>query len=187
MKPLSYVTDPNLVKALAHPLRVQILGALERRTASPNELAEELGAPLGNVSYHMRQLASFGLVKLVRETPRRGAVEHYYKLDVRPAVSEETWSRVPGVVRSALVGSNLSQIGEEVSSAAEHGGFDRAESHVSRLPLTLDERGFAEAAEELTALVGRLGEIEAASSERLASSDDSGDAALAVLVLAEAG
>ena len=76
MKPLSNVTDPRVVKALAHPLRVQILGALERRTASPNELAEELGAPLGNVSYHVRQLASAGLLKLAtgqrcRRTPRR--------------------------------------------------------------------------------------------------------------------
>ncbi len=87
MEPPSNVTDPRVVRALAHPLRVQILAALERRTASPNELAEELEAPLGNVSYHVRQLASAGLVRLVRETPRRGAVEHYYRLDAPPSIA----------------------------------------------------------------------------------------------------
>ena len=48
MKPHSDISDPRIIKALTHPLRVSILGTLEERTASPSELAEELGAPLGN-------------------------------------------------------------------------------------------------------------------------------------------
>jgi DNA-binding transcriptional ArsR family regulator len=38
------------LKALSHPLRVQILGALEHEVKSPNELAKLLGAPLGNIA-----------------------------------------------------------------------------------------------------------------------------------------
>jgi DNA-binding transcriptional ArsR family regulator len=75
--------DPRLEKALAHPLRVRILADLERRTSSPRELSDELGEPLGNVSYHVRQLAGLGLVKLVKTTPRRGAVEHHYRASTR--------------------------------------------------------------------------------------------------------
>src|SRR4051812_30598634 len=68
-----------MARALAHPLRLEILEILKQRDASPSEISEEIGAPLGNVSYHVCQLASFGLVELVRETPRRGAVEHHYR------------------------------------------------------------------------------------------------------------
>jgi DNA-binding transcriptional ArsR family regulator len=188
MKPLSNVTDPRIVKALAHPLRVRILGALERRTASPTELAGELDAPLGNVSYHVRQLARLGLVKLVSETPRRGAVEHHYRLDVRPSVSDHAWSEAPTIVKQALVGSALGQIGEQVSEAAERGGFERADAHVSRLPLTLDAQGFAEAAAILAEVVDRLKQVEDASLSRLERADHEGQTpALAVLMLAEAG
>ena len=188
MKPLSNVTDPRIVKALAHPLRVRILGALEHRTASPTELADELGAPLGNVSYHVRQLARLGLVKLVSETPRRGAVEHHYRLDVRPSVSDQAWSEAPTIVKQALVGGVLGQIAEQVAEAAEQGGFERADVHVSRLPLTVDDQGFAEAAAVLAEATGRLKEIEEASADRLGRTDHQGEVrALAVLMLAEAG
>src|SRR4051812_3328606 len=71
MKPFADLSDQRVVKALAHPLRVQILGLLEQRSASPSELAAELRVPLGNVSYHVRQLQSFGLIRLIRTTPRR--------------------------------------------------------------------------------------------------------------------
>ena len=71
------ITDPRVIKALAHPLRVHILGLLEERTLSPSEIAEEIGSPLVNVSYHVRQLAQLGLLKLVRMTQRRAANEHH--------------------------------------------------------------------------------------------------------------
>lgn len=57
---------------------------LDAGEASPKELAFELGEKLGNVSYHVRILARLGLIELVRETPRRGAVEHHYRSVPRP-------------------------------------------------------------------------------------------------------
>lgn len=131
MKPLSNVTDPRVVKALAHPLRVEILGALEHRTASPNELADELDAPLGNVSYHVRQLAAAGLLRLVRETPRRGAVEHYYCLDATPAIAPlrldaegfeaaaRELERLAGKLRAIAADSAARMAGDE-DAEAEH-------------------------------------------------------------------
>jgi DNA-binding transcriptional ArsR family regulator len=70
------------VQAFAHPLRVRIIEELAQGKVarSPSELADEFDAPLGNVSYHVRQLAAFGFLELRREVPRRGAVEHYYSL-----------------------------------------------------------------------------------------------------------
>src|SRR2546423_12946983 len=65
------ITDPRIAKAYAHPLRIHILGMLGDGVASPSEIAGELGAPLTHVSYHVRQLAGLGLIKLVKTT--RGA------------------------------------------------------------------------------------------------------------------
>jgi DNA-binding transcriptional ArsR family regulator len=58
---------------------VRALAILTEREASPSELAEELGEPLGNVSYHVRLLHELGLIDLVGTTPRRGAIEHHYR------------------------------------------------------------------------------------------------------------
>ena len=66
-------------KAIAHPLRARILDALGGEPRSPNELAVEFEAPLGNVSYHVLVLRELGMVELVDTAPRRGAVEHYYR------------------------------------------------------------------------------------------------------------
>ena len=56
--------DAAALKAMAHPLRVQILRILElRRRASVTSLAEELGETTGATSYHLRQLARHGFVE----------------------------------------------------------------------------------------------------------------------------
>lgn len=56
--------DATSLKAMAHPLRVQILRILElRRRASVTSLATELGETTGTTSYHLRQLARHGFVE----------------------------------------------------------------------------------------------------------------------------
>jgi DNA-binding transcriptional ArsR family regulator len=168
MKPFAHLTDQRVVKALAHPLRVQILGLLEHRTASPSELAGELRVPLGNVSYHVRQLQSFGLIRLVRTTPRRGSIEHHYELIARPDITDGEWETLPDIVKHAMVGAALAPIGRLVQDAATAGGFGRREAHLSRTALTLDDEGWHEASALLIELCDRLGEVERQSLERLA-------------------
>jgi DNA-binding transcriptional ArsR family regulator len=56
--------DAPSLKALAHPMRVQILRILQlRKRASVTSLAEELGETTGATSYHLRQLARHGFVE----------------------------------------------------------------------------------------------------------------------------
>lgn len=56
--------DAPSLKAMAHPLRVQILRILQlRKRASVTSLAEELGETTGATSYHLRQLARHGFVE----------------------------------------------------------------------------------------------------------------------------
>ena len=164
MRAISDIGDPRLVKALAHPLRVQILSTLEDRVASPSDLATELGAPLGNVSYHVRTLADLGLVKLVKRRTRRGAVEHYYQARGRAQVSNRAWAQVPGVVKRSMVAVALEQAIDQAGAAAAAGGFDHEESDISRQTVTLDAKGFG----ELSAAIGRLHEELASIRERSA-------------------
>jgi DNA-binding transcriptional ArsR family regulator len=186
MKPRSDISDPRVIKALTHPLRVQILRALEERTASPSELADEIGAPLGNVSYHVRQLHALGLIKLVKRTPRRGAIEHHYKALVQPPISDDAWAGQPNVVRESVVGASLGQLGEAVNAAAAGGGFTRPEAQLVREELALDERGFQDLAKELNRSRERVAKIRDDSAKRLEKSGGEASPGNVVMMLFEA-
>jgi DNA-binding transcriptional ArsR family regulator len=182
MKPITNIDDPRLVKALAHPLRVQILALLDRRTSSPKGIALELGAGLGNVSYHVRKLERLGLLELVRTAPRRGAVEHYYRAVERPTISASAWAQVPAIVKRATVSAALEQAGATVGSAAAAGGFDRPDAHLTRTELRLDRQAWEELASELEAVLARAEELEREAAERLGE-DRTPDETVAGLVV----
>jgi DNA-binding transcriptional ArsR family regulator len=183
MKPQSDISDPRVIKALTHPLRVQILRSLEDRTASPSELADEIGAPLGNVSYHVRQLHALGLIKLVKKTPRRGAIEHHYKAVAQPPISDEAWAGTPGLVKEAVVGTSLGQLGQAVNAAAAGGGFKRAEAQLAREEMQLDERGFRDVAKELSRAMERIAKIRDDSGRRLEKANGDGGVQANVAVM----
>jgi DNA-binding transcriptional ArsR family regulator len=171
MKRYRDITDPSLAKALAHPLRTRILSALEGRTASPSELASELGAPLGVVSYHVRRLAALRFLKLVKRVPRRGAVEHYYTAVAGPHITDAAWGSTPTIAKQAMVSTVLTDIGRRAGDAVSTGGFEDPRSHMSRSPLVLDQEGWVAAAQELSQMLARLQELESDSAERLARND----------------
>jgi DNA-binding transcriptional ArsR family regulator len=174
MRAISDIGDPRLVKALAHPLRVQILSTLEDRIASPSDLAAELDAPLGNVSYHVRTLADLGLVKLVKRRTRRGAVEHYYQARGRAQVSNRAWAQVPGVVKRSMVAVALEQAVDAAGAAAGAGGFDHEESNLSRQTVTLDAEGFSEVSQAIAKLHQDVEKIHERSASRLEKSGAEG-------------
>jgi DNA-binding transcriptional ArsR family regulator len=161
------MTDATLAKALSHPLRGRILGALENRTASPSALAEDLGASLGVISYHVRRLHALGFLRLVKRVPRRGAVEHYYTTVAGPQISSQVWESTPSVVKQAVLGATLGEIGSQASAAAEAGGFEPREAHLSRSPVTVDHKGWQQLGGELDALLARVQKISAESQKRL--------------------
>jgi DNA-binding transcriptional ArsR family regulator len=71
--------------ALGHPLRLVILRALAAsdEPLSPVGIDRTMGddsAGLPNLSYHVRQLKTAGLVRQRRTAARRGAIEHYFEL-----------------------------------------------------------------------------------------------------------
>jgi DNA-binding transcriptional ArsR family regulator len=57
------VEDPRALRALAHPLRLEILGYLQRNgPATATECAEVTGQSPSACSWHLRELARYGLV-----------------------------------------------------------------------------------------------------------------------------
>jgi DNA-binding transcriptional ArsR family regulator len=186
MKPLTSLSDPRIVRALAHPVRLRILSILEERVASPKEIAQEIGAPLTHVSYHVRQLAQLGLIKLDRTTPRRGAVEHHYRMDASPSISDDAWREAPAIAKEALISVSLELLSTQVNAAAAEEGFSRDDSHLARLPLELDEEGWGEASKAIAALVDELERIQADAKERARGTHNEPMSTIVVLMQFEA-
>ena len=135
-------SESRIAKALAHPLRARILQRLGERVASPSDLAAELGAPLGVVSYHVRMLRDYDCIELVRTEPRRGALQHFYKATARPNLDDDQWRTLPSGLRGELTGETLTTLVPTSPEAADAGTLEDPEVVLSRTPLELDERGF---------------------------------------------
>jgi DNA-binding transcriptional ArsR family regulator len=161
----------QLAKALAHPLRVRILTSLHRGISSPNQLAQELDEPLGNVSYHVKTLLEYDCVELVKTEPRRGAVEHFYRATDRAFLSDSDWAKIPASARKGISGSIIESIGQSATDALAAGKIDsRSESHISDTPLLLDEQGWKDLNKALAETVKRSTAIQREAAKRMGKS-----------------
>jgi predicted ArsR family transcriptional regulator len=58
------LTDPRALRALAHPLRMHLLGVLRREgSLTATQCGERVGESPASCSFHLRQLARYGLVE----------------------------------------------------------------------------------------------------------------------------
>ncbi|MGW4518648.1 ArsR/SmtB family transcription factor [Streptomyces sp. NPDC004393] len=72
------VLDPKGLRALAHPVRVQLVGLLRKYGPSTaTRLAERLGVNSGTASYHLRQLGAAGFVE--EDAERGNARERWWR------------------------------------------------------------------------------------------------------------
>jgi DNA-binding transcriptional ArsR family regulator len=69
----------STLRASAHPVRLQILSLLTGAELSAAEIARELGLTHANASYHLRVLASAGIVVEAGEERIRGGVAKRYR------------------------------------------------------------------------------------------------------------
>ena len=117
------IEDPRILRAIAHPIRNRILGELvaagHLRAA---DVAEVLGIPANQASFHLRQLAKYGLVELAPELARDGRVrvwrpihEHGLTLEV------EAMAKDPG-------GKEAVTVWRRQAAAAAKAAVDRAYS-----------------------------------------------------------
>lgn len=184
--------DQRLVKALAHPLRVQILEVLTERVASPNWLSEELETGLTHVAYHTRALDRCGCLELVDTARRRGATEHFYTAAPHAFIGAPHWRRVPRAVRGAITAASLQTFMDKAVAALEAGTLDgRDDATLTWMPVRLDDQGWAEVTAIMKEVNDRILAVQAAASARLAKAKGASrtEAISAVVALAnfEAG
>ncbi len=67
-----YVEDSASLRAIAHPLRLHLLGHLRSQgPATASALGRALGESSGSTSYHLRQLERFGFIEPDPQQPSR--------------------------------------------------------------------------------------------------------------------
>ncbi len=164
--------DQNLVRALSHPMRVQILEALQGRAASPTELARQFRESLGVVSYHANALLDLDCLEQVRTRPKRGTIEHFYTARPRSFIGHQDWRKAPLSVRGGVTSEALRTFAGKVGAALDADTIDsREDTTLNWMPITVDEQGWRETAEILDRALRELMEVATTSRERLGTED----------------
>ena len=164
--------DQDLVRALAHPMRVRILEALQGRTASPTELAREFRESLGVVAYHANALLEVGCIEQVRTQPKRGTIEHFYTARPRSFIGHQDWRRAPLSVRGGVTDEAMRTFVAKVGAAIDADTIDsREDTTLNWMPITVDDRGWRETAEIFDRALREVMAVAAASRERLGGAE----------------
>jgi DNA-binding transcriptional ArsR family regulator len=163
------IFDVGLLKALGHPLRLQILDTIVNTDeVSPVDLSRELDVPVATVSRHIRILRDLGYLELTRTVPRRGAVQHYYRAVRVPFIDDADWEELPIALRRGMAAQVFRKLFREASAAGCVGGFDPPGMGIARVPLELDDEGLRELADAVKDLLRRADGIRAACDARRA-------------------
>lgn len=107
------ITDPERIRALAHPLRLELLDHLgDVAEATATECAQHLGESVASCSFHLRMLEKYGFIERAgrrgREKPWRVLSD---RIDARPDPD------VPGSVTAVreLASLSVSREAERIS------------------------------------------------------------------------
>lgn len=167
-------TQTELSKALADPLRSEILTLLSKRTASPTEIAKELDAELTRVSYHCRYLVKLNCAELVKEERARGWVRSIYRATTRNFVSDSTAKAMHPAVADSYAGQVWKEVVSGIKLAAESGSLDtQGPLELSCLEVHVDEAGYGNVLAILERAREEIIQEQAESGGRIASSRES--------------
>ena len=160
-QPQIKLTDPRSLRGYAHPLRMSLLGLLRREgPLTATQAAEQLGENVPNCSFHLRQMAKYGLVERV---PGADARERPWQATAQ-VTSWDDDSDDPQV-RAASNELTRVLLGQYLRHAEEHLAARGAEPAEWR-----GVTGFSDTVVHVTA--AELGELTAAMQTLLARYDD---------------
>ena len=171
--------DPHhleLLRALAHPVRLELLGVLSYRNISPSSFARRRKEPVGNVTYHFRYLEEAGCIELAETKPsKRGSVVSVYRRIKSVIFSERDWLLMPDEERQIVSSTILRDLVGRMTEALQTETFTkRPEVHITWQPVALDERGWKEVDEILTFAERRVEQAQVDSIERMRDSGEAG-------------
>lgn len=163
--------SPQLVAAMSHPTRVHTMSILLERTASPRQVAEEIGERLNNVTYHLSQLRKLGCVELVRTERVRGGrvVEHFYRATERLYINKAAWQTLGEKAHFNLAAITLRMISQDITNSMAAGTFFAGgHTHLTRSPMIVDEEGWREITGVIEGALEELFQVEARVAKRTA-------------------
>jgi len=166
--------DAASLKALAHPLRVQLLAALRLEgPATASALGRRLGETSGATSYHLRQLARHGFVE--EELGRGTARERWWRASHRATRWRNSPWRDDPATAEASAFLQRTQFAREQRAVerwyAEQDSWPAAwldAAHSTDLDLRLDVEQLRRMSDELQALLQRYVGEEDPNGERVA-------------------
>jgi DNA-binding transcriptional ArsR family regulator len=111
------VSDPKVMRALAHPVRLAALSYLQRYgPATATQLADHVDASPSVISWHLRHLASFGLVDDAEPEEGRDRRQRWWKARARGwavEMGEDPESQAAGrMLRDELLATAQAQVGQ---------------------------------------------------------------------------
>lgn len=115
-----HVSDPAVMRAVAHPLRLQILDEMwdANRPLRAADLAEILEQPANSISYHVRKLRDAGYVVDVDGPEGSTARDHWYAAPQR-GIRTESETGSLAAAAAAVTRTSYAQHAETVF-AAQH-------------------------------------------------------------------
>jgi len=138
---------------------------------SPKEFAEEFAAAvdvsLGVVSYHFRRLHSLGYIDLAKRTPRRGAIEHHYRIAEQVPTSNASAQANHQAIRRARIAAGAQALAREATIANTVRSFEHPLASLHQRLMQLDPIGRAHLDAATRRCVARARDISAESSARL--------------------
>lgn len=163
--PMHDALGMEALRALAHPLRVEIMNELsDFGPATASGLAERLGESSGSTSYHLRQLAKHNII--VEDTEKGSGRERWWRMPPGGVTigSPETLATPAGREANELISREWQQNNERRLTAFLRRGLDvfgtewmqASTLSTSHLQLTIDQ--LAEFGREYYALQDRLRE-----------------------------
>lgn len=132
----------DVAQAMLHPLRRRAYIEAVREPVSAKELSARLGVPLQRMSYHVRLLADADLLKVVRRTQRRGAMETHYRAVATLEFSDEAMNAASDETRAWFALAELRSLTEDLEHAVaeEDVGTDH-DYLMSRAHFVVDDAG----------------------------------------------
>jgi DNA-binding transcriptional ArsR family regulator len=168
--------DERLTKAIAHPLRLQILAVANEREISPSEYSEETGAPLSNVSYHFRKLYELDFIELTKEVPKGGSHEHRYIGSRRGLVTDVDWAKLGKTTQAGVRIAGFQDLITRCTQAVQAETFDSREDAVFYwIGGGMDETGWEQFTAALHELIKVVSQIEVDSVQRVANGEGNGE------------
>ena len=102
------ITDLGTLKALAHPLRMQLYrGLCVARTATASQLAEQVDEAVSLVSYHLRKLAEHGLVEQAEAQSADGRERWWQPASDGVSIRDENFRDAPERAAAHLAATRL--------------------------------------------------------------------------------